>query len=98
MPAGTWRATVARIDGTGRPYVTVPRLNRAHVYGPCAVLEQPGDTLTTGDVTGAATAGTGHTHATTTSPPAPLAAGDRVLVAFIEERDTDPVILGRLRP
>lgn len=86
--AGLWRGTVTRVEaGTGRPYVEVPRLTPGFEYGPLPFV--------TADA-GAATEPAGadaHTHALT---PRPWAAGDRVLVGFLEGRNDDLVVLGRL--
>lgn len=88
--AGVWRGTVVRVAADGRPYVTVARLSRGTTFGPCDVLEGPWSSGL--DVT-AGGAGP-HTH----GAGADLAAGDRVLVAPLEGRPDEVVVLGRLRP
>lgn len=87
MPSGVYRATVTRtaVEGT---WVTVDRLG-VHEYGPVDVLA---GSWTAGAVTGPASAGTAHTHPAGVT----LAQGDRVLVAFVEGRPNDIVVLGRL--
>lgn len=93
MAAGMFRGVVRSVTAEGRATVVVPRLGRGHVYGPAQVLEggwTPG--ALTGPVDGAVAGLEAHQH----TAGAPLAAGDEVLVAFLEGRVDDLVILGRL--
>lgn len=94
MASGVWRARVTKVSAAG-VHVRVARLNRKHDYGPLPMLE----TLDT--LAGAAT-GTGgttepHTHATVNPAVPALAVGDPVLVAFVEGRPDDLIVLGRIR-
>lgn len=86
--AGLWRGTVTRADATtGRPYVEVPRLTPGFEYGPLPYLVDD-DAASTGP------GGTdAHTHAQEARA---WAKGDRVLVGFLEGRNDDLVVLGRL--
>lgn len=93
MATGVWRATIVRADASG-VYVTVPRLNRSHVFGPCPVLE--GLEGLAGAVTGQA-GDPVHAHPTADPAVTPLTAGDRVLVTFVEGRVNDVAVLGRYR-
>lgn len=88
---GVWRGTVDRVGADGRPWVTVPRRGGRWSFGPCPVLE---GLWTAGGLTGAAG---GHAHAHV-APAGLLAAGDDVLVAFIEGVPDLVVVLGRLAP
>lgn len=89
---GIWRATIERVDAAGKAFVKVPRLNPTHIYGPCDVLQGPGAAL----VLAATAVGDhgAHTHAKTS--PAPIAKGDRVVVAFLEGNPDDLIVLGRI--
>lgn len=103
-PSGIWRATITRVDGQ-LVYVDVPRLAAGVEWGPCAMVA---GLWTVGAVTGGVTAGeetTGpasageahtHEHPHTHDTGVDLAAGDRVLVAFVEGRANDLVVVGRL--
>lgn len=96
---GTYRARVTQIKG-GRPYVVIPRLSGELEYGPLDVLQgiYSLEGLETEDTAGGAGDGSfeAHSHALFQGPSVALKAEDRVLVAFIEGRPDDPVILGRL--
>ena len=84
-PSGLWRATVARVAGT-EVFVVVPRLSPQREYGPVDVARGTWATST-------GTGGTdGHTHPSGD----PLAAGDRVLVGFVEDNPDDLVLICRL--
>lgn len=85
---GIYVGTVTRVAGR-TAYVRVERLGGARSYGPCEVIESLWRGFTT-----TADGGAGHSHAL--GDPAPLAAGDRVVVAFLEGRPDDLVVLGRL--
>lgn len=103
---GVYRGIVTKIDGDGRPFVEVPHLASGYEYGPLDVLEGlyhidgiqtsavadhrhhiPGDGDT--DLAG------GHDHDTADAVDA-LEAGNRVLVAFIDGDQDDPIVLGRI--
>lgn len=49
IASGAWRATVIRVTGDGRAFVTAKRLNRDRDFGPCTVVQLPGDPLAAGD-------------------------------------------------
>lgn len=86
-PSGVYRGTVARVTNTGSVYVTVDRLTGPnHELGPVTIAQGP---WTAGLNTEAAAA---HSHGLG----ADLAKGDRVLVAFVEGRANDIVVLARL--
>jgi len=85
---GVWRGTITRVDGS-RAWVRVERLGRQHEYGPCDVAEGPWTAGRGTEIAGIAEA---HAHGLG----ADLAAGDRVLVAFLEGRRDDLVVLARL--
>lgn len=86
QPSGIWRGTVARVTAAGSVYVTVDRLTGVHEFGPVTVAQGP---WTPGLSTSSASA---HSHGLGED----LAAGDRVLVAFVEGRANDVVVLARL--
>lgn len=83
-------ATVTRVI-VGPPYLLEVTIGKAGPYR-CRVLDHPS---LVDDATGAATAGTAHTHPV--GNPAPLAKGDRVLVGYLAGDADRPVVLGRLR-
>lgn len=95
-PTGVWRGVVTRLSG-GLPMVEVPRLARGYEFGPCETLYGP---WTAGALTGADGGHTdsgGTVHPDHTHPAgSPLAAGTRVLVAFVEGRPDDVVVVGVL--
>lgn len=83
------RGRITRVRPDGLVDVSAPRLNKATEFQRCEVLEGPWTplTLTTVD---------GHTHTQTTPPP--LAAGDRVLIVFVEgQPDHGLVVIGRIQ-
>lgn len=84
---GAWRGVVTRVTG-GLAYVEIPRLARGHEYGPVehvqGVFSPALSTETAGDPA--------HAHGLGVD----LAAGDRVLVLFVEASRDSPVIVGRL--
>lgn len=92
--SGVWRGVVTRVAG-GRPFVEVARFAAGREFGPLEVLQGP---WTVGLRTEAEAGGAGesafasHTHGAGLD----LAAGDRVLVAFVEGNPDSPVVLGRL--
>lgn len=90
-----WRAKVSRIKA-GRPYVVIPRLTgKDHEYGPLDIVEGPWTAgLETEETAGGGGDASFAAHAHVLG--AELAAGDRVLVGFLEGRRDDPVIIGRL--
>lgn len=92
MASGMFRGKVTRVTSRGA-FVEVLRLNRAHVYGPVPVVEGPWTSSANTDPAGGGEELPEHTHGLGPN----LAAGDRVLVAFLEGRPDDLVILGRLR-
>lgn len=90
---GAYRARVTRIKAN-RPYVVIPRLSGELEYGPLDILQglYSLETLDTESADGPDP----HTHEVILGAGLALAAEDRVLVAFLEGRPDDPVILGRL--
>lgn len=86
-PQGVWRATISRVDGSS-VWVTVPRLS-AQDFGPVEIAQ---GVHTAGLTTDAAS---GHVHPLLPSGQT-LAVGNRVLVAFIEGRPNDLVVIARL--
>lgn len=89
-PIGVFRGVVVRVEGP-HAWVHVPRLNATvdHAYGPLEVLQFPGSP-------GLETAnGSGHTHALSVSGSL-LAPGNRVLVAPVDGRPDDLIVLGRI--
>lgn len=91
-PEGVWRGTVTRLAASGRPYVEVPRLVAGFEFGPCDLYAPLGATTTAAGAHDDGAGGSVPDHAH--DVPA-LSAGDPVLVAFIEGRIDDPVVLGR---
>lgn len=87
-PSGIYRAVVARVTATGAVYVTVDRLTGPHEFGPVTIAQGP---WTAGLATEAAGVGP-HAHGLGVD----LAKGDRVVVAFVEGRVNDVVVLARL--
>lgn len=84
-----YRAKVTRVNAEGA-FVTIARLAGAHEFGPLEVVEGP---WTEGLESQAGEAGPeSHTHGLGVD----LDAGDRVLVAAIEGRRDDFVVVGRL--
>lgn len=87
-PSGVWRAQVTRVGGGG-VYVTVARLaGTRYEWGPCPIVAGPWAPLTTAVGAGP----DAHVHEL---GPA-LVAGDRVLVAFVEGKPNDVVVIGRI--
>lgn len=96
MPSGVWRGVVRKIQN-GKPYVEIERLAKGFQYGPCMIAEgtwTPGMTTNTAQTTVSA-GEPAHTHALAPEV-APLAVGDRVIIAFIEGRQDDVVVLARV--
>jgi hypothetical protein len=89
---GVWKGTVTRLVG-GRPMVEIPRLARGAEYGPCESVEGFASATEALSQESVGDHGT-HTHSVTA--PASWTAGDRVLVAFVEGNQDDPVVVGRL--
>lgn len=88
-PSGVYRAVVTEANGA-RYKVRIPTLGSRVHYGPVEMVENP---YTDGLTTGLSADDEPHTHP---HRPLPLAVGDRVVVAFLEGRQDDLVILGRL--
>lgn len=99
MRGGVWRARVTQIKN-GRPYVVISRLSGELEYGPLELLEgvYTLEGLVTEDTAGGAGDGSfeAHGHVLFAGASRALKAGDRVLVAFVEGRTDDPIVLGRL--
>lgn len=103
-PTGVWRAKVTKVVGA-QVWVRVPRLASKVDYGPCEMLDNPYTPSLHTALTALATAAAGspaHTHGVLPSShdhslqTVPLSVGDRVIVAFLEGRQDDVVVLGRL--
>jgi hypothetical protein len=90
-PQGVWRGKVHRVDGN-HAWVRIPRYSGARVYGPCDVYLPPAAVATSIGATSALTGtASGHQH---TVSVVPLTEGDDVLVAFVEGRADDVVVIG----
>lgn len=86
--SGVWRGTVTRITDAG-VFIRVAR-QTGHEYGPVEIAE--------GLYTAGLTTALDGMHAHALQPTDHLlAVGDSVLVAFLEGRDNDPVVITRLR-
>lgn len=83
----------------GAPYVEIERLAKGFLYGPCLLAEgtwTPGMTTSTQQTTGPGNLTDAPHQHTLTADVKPLGKGDRVLVAFVEGRDDDVVVLARV--
>lgn len=103
-PSGVWRATVTRVVPDEGIYVTIPRLaGIAYEWGPSWMLSGPWTpgAITDGVLdevpTEVAAGPEPHVHQMPHVHPlgVPIDAGDRVLIAFVEGRPNDVVVLGR---